>query len=204
MKILKKLLPLTFVAIASTAEADFLEAIQMSSKARSQIEFIDTESAQGRALAATYKIKENGLFASAFGGNKSAGLELGPYWKKGNLYAMATGKLEKPVEDMPGVKSNFRVTWLYGPKSLVSADGGVFYNVRINGSNTLSTRATAGVKLPLPEEWGSLRIGVEDTFTSGKDMRPYFIARYDRGKWSVVGQYRKSQGIVKVRRDFYR
>ena len=56
MKILKKLLPLTFVAIASTAEADFLEAIQMSSKARSQIEFIDTESAQGRALVATYNL----------------------------------------------------------------------------------------------------------------------------------------------------
>ena len=190
MKILKRILPLAFVAIASTAEADFLEAIQMSPKAHKQLEISESSG----TITGTYKSKDNGFFAAISGGNKSAAAELGPYWKQGRWNLMATEKMAVPYEGNPSLTTGMRVTEFYGPFSI---DAGGFYTIK-DGPDTVAVRVTPGFKT------GSVRSGVEYTNTNGKSSANA-IVRYD-GKingvpWNLVGAYGKDK-VVKIRFDF--
>ena len=192
MKI-KRLLSLALAAMATTSvSADFKEAIQMSQKAHKQIEFVETKSGQGNMFTGTYKVKENGLFDAISLGNKSAALELGPYWKKSNLHTMVTGKVTLPYQSTPSLTAGARMTYLN--KRFV-ADAGGFYNAR-DGHDTYALRATPGVIA------GPLTVGVEYSATNGKKPTINAIGRYDGKSWHVVLICGNNSATIKIRKDF--
>lgn len=195
---MRKLMPLAIVGIAANAHADFKEAIQMSPKAHKQIEFADTESANGRTFTGAYKVKDGGLFAAISGGNKTFGMELGPYWKKNNWHALVTGKPSMSYEGAPSLTIAARTTGLYKHFLL---DVGGFYTAK-DGLDVRSLRVTPGLIL------GHVTVGIEYSAINEKKPSTNAIGRYDgNNRWHVVASYGKDQKdkpviTAKFRKDF--